>query len=350
MATATQEQPATIPNFREDERLQARYAAMLDRRIKTFFVEHESSVRRNASTKHDELREELDATQTEWVKRKEAADTAREAYRKAYPHHVKRTRLVEPTGLENLRSFGAAKKLYATAEETWRAAEQAASNIRRLEHNETQLDVELAKALERAPQVSKEVTESEKWLAEIHAEEEMAAAKAKVDEILSEREAYSERLAAGRVSADELRLRAFAAGDVKHIALPIAGIMFYRIEQFGDDAYLIVRDTRKQLYALPYDRRLEPVLGGVFDFVRNGKEYALRPSMRSDGRTPLSLLDHFLACNDKKDELAQADYGAHQAFLNERRLLATNERCDDIEATAIALLAELAAGKTAAGS
>ena len=158
MATATHDPntdssaPApAVPNFREDERLLARYATMLDRRKKAFFVEHESSVRRNASTKRDELGEQLEEAQAEWDRRKAVADQTREAYRAAYPQHVKKLRLVEPSGLENLRSMGAANKLYRAAEEAWRACEQATSTIRKLEHNESQLDVELEKALERAP-------------------------------------------------------------------------------------------------------------------------------------------------------------------------------------------------------
>ena len=156
--------PPTVPNFREDERIQARYQSMLERRIKTFAVEHESLVRRNASTKRDELQEELEEANAEWNRRNEVAEATREAYRKAYPDHVKKTRLVEPTAVENMKSLGAAKKLYRAAEEAWRAAVNATSNVRRIEHNENQVDVELQKALERVPQVVKEVTESVPWI------------------------------------------------------------------------------------------------------------------------------------------------------------------------------------------
>jgi hypothetical protein len=344
----TQDDPSlapSVPNFREDDRLAARYATMLERRKKTFFVEHEASVRRNASTKRDELQDELEEAQAEWVRRKEVSDAAREAYRQAYPHHVKKMRLIEPSVIENMRSLGAAKKLYAAAEEAWRSAEQATSNIRRIEHNENQLDVELKKALERAPAIAKEVTESEEWLAEIHAEEEMASVKARLDEIAAERASYAERLAAGTVTPQELRLRAFAEADVKHIALPSSGLMFLRIERFGGDAYLILRDLRKQLYGLPYDRRFEKLLGGVYDINRAGKEFSVAPAMRDGGRIPLTLLEHFLKCSDDA-ESAQAAYREHEAWVKEVRTDASVPPNDAIEATAIDAFAAFAETKT----
>ena len=345
--TKTESVPAVVPNFREDDRVQARYKSMLERRIKNFGVEHESSVRRNASAKRDELREELEEANAEWNRRSEVSETAREAYRKAYPNNVKKTRLIEPSIIENMRSLGAANKLYHAAQEAWRSAENATSNIRRIEHNENQLDIELKKALERAPQVAKEVTESEKWLAEIHADEELGSVKAKVDGILAERENYAARQAAGKVSNEELRLRTFGEQDIKKFQLPINGIMFHRIDQFGPDAYFIFRDTRKQLYALPYDRRLETILDGVYDFTRTGKEFELRKSLRPNSPLPLTLLDYFKQCSDN-EEAAQEAYRQHQEFVREKRMLATlpvNE-FDEMEVTAIELLAKFAAEKS----
>jgi hypothetical protein len=336
-----------VPNFREDERIQARYQSMIERRIKTFYVEHESSVRRNASTKRDELRDETNEAQAEYERCKETAETTREAYRKAYPDHVKKTRLVEPSVIENMKSFGAANKLYHAAQEAWRAAENAMSNIRRLEHNDTQLDIELKKALERGPIVSKEVTESEKWLAEIHQDEELAGVKAKVDEILVERESYAERLAAGKVTNEELRLRAFGEQDIKKFPLPTSSVMFYRVDQFGPDAYFILRDTRKQLFALPYDRRFENILDGIFDFTRNGKEFEIRKALVPNSPLPMSMLDFFKKTSDN-DEAAQENYRAHQEFVREKRMFATvpvNE-FDEVETKAIELFAKFSAEKS----
>jgi hypothetical protein len=338
--------PPSVPNFREDERLQARYTSMLERRIKDFASDHDSSIRRNASAKRDELQEELAEANAEWSRRNEVFETAREAYRKSYPDHVKKTRLVEPSAIENMKSLGSANKLYKAAQEAWRAAESAASNIRRIEHNEPQVDVELHKALERAPDVVKEVTTSEKWLAEIHADEEMASVKARFDEINAERENYAERLAAGRVSNEELRLRAFAEGDVKTFQIPVSGIMFHRIDQFGPDAYFIFKDTRKQLYALPYDRRLESLLDGVYDFVRNGKEFELRKSLQPNSPLPLSQLEFFKKCS-ANDEEAQEAYRQHQEFARAKRMLATTpvSEFDEVATTAIELFAKRALEK-----
>jgi hypothetical protein len=338
--------PPAVPNFREDERVLARYKSMIERRIKDFASEHDNSVRRNASSKRDELKDELDEANAEWNKRTEAAEAAREAYRKGYPDHVKKTRLVEPSVMENMKSLGAANKLYHAAQEAWRAAENAASNIRRIEHNEVQVDVELQKALERAPQVVKEVTESEKWIAEIHAEEELASVKAKVDEINAERDLYAARLAGGKVSNEELRLRAFGERDIKKFPLPNSGIIFYAIEQFGPDAYFILRDTRKQLFALPYDRRFENILDGVFDFTRTGKVVEIRKALLPNSPLPLSMLEHYKKASEN-EEAAQEGYRAHQEFVREKRMFATvpvNE-FDETETTAIDLFAKFSAEK-----
>jgi len=350
ISTPENETPAAsegpvIPNFRDDERARARYASMLERRIKTFGIEYEGSIRRNASAKRDELREELDKAQAEWVRCKEAADAAREAYRQAFPQLVKKTRLDAPSVVDNVRSLGAASKLHHAAEEAWFAAEKATSAIRKIEHNENQLDIELKKALERAPAVAKEVTESAKWLAEIHAEEELGNARAKVEAIDAERDAYAVRLAAGGVSPEELRLRTFAEADIKPVRAPIDGLMFDRVEQYGPATYFILRDLRKQLYALPYDHRLEPIVGDVYDLTRTGKETGIRRTTRENSQVPLSLLDHFMKCHEGDDAAGHAAYHAHQEFVKQHRLLATMTGVDEADAAMIELFAAVAARK-----
>jgi hypothetical protein len=334
-----------VPNFREDERVQARYASTLARKIKDFYSEHENSIRRNAGVKRDELRDHLNEANAEYERRKGVADAARESYRAAYPNSVKKTRLIEPSAFDNMRSLGAARKLYRAAEEAWRAAEAASSDIRRLEHNDDQLGIELEKAIERAPHVSKDVTESEKWLAEIHAEEELAELKGKVDAIEAERASYAERLATGKVRHDELRLRAFAEEGIKPMAMPIGGMLFLRIDQFGPAAYFIVRDSRKQLYALPYDRRLEPIVGDVYDIDRVGKGFEVRRSMRPNSQIPMSLLDHFQKFYDNDDAKAREAYRDHQSFVKAVRALPTTTDVHDNDAAVLDLLADVAAKK-----
>jgi len=340
----TSEAPAgpAIPNFRDDERARARYASMIESRKKNFAVEHEGTVRRNAWAKRDELREDLDKAGADWERRKEAAEAAKEAYAKAFPHHIKKTRFVEPTGMENLKSLGAANKLYNAAKEAWLAAAAAESVIRRIEHNENQLDIELKKALERAPVVIKEVTESEKWLAEIHADEDLAKAKARAEEINAERAAYAKRLAAGTVSDEEIRLRAFGEADVKHMEMPLDGFIFARIETYGPKSYVILRDLRKQFFALPYDPRLEPLFAGVYDIARSGKDLAVRVHAKPNSREPFTLLDHFLKCNDE-EEAAQEAHRQHQEWAKQRRLLPAMTELDEIEAQAMQLLTDFAA-------
>ena len=348
MATSTLEPPTdlpaiAVPNFREDDRLLTRYAAMIERRKKTFATDHVSSIRRNASTKRDDLREELENAQAELERAQASAGTTREAYRQAFPHHVKRTRLVEPTGMENLRSFGAANKLYRAAHDAWLAADRAASAIRKIEHNETQLDVELEKALLHAPEIIADVIASEKWLDEIHQEEEVASVRLLVDAIEAERESYANRLEAGTVSLEERRLRAFASAGIKHVPLAMNAVMFLRIERFDEAAYFVLRDMRKNLFALPYDRRLETILSGVYDVAQADGVVTVRPSANPNSGQPISLAAHFAACNDG-DEAAAADLLAHRRFVNENRLLATMAERDDAEGAMLDAFATFAAG------
>jgi hypothetical protein len=351
MATSTLEPPTepttiVVPNFREDERILSRYDAMIERRKKTFATDHVASIRRNVSTKRDELREELETAQAELERAQAVAAETREAYRAAFPHHVKRTRLAEPTGMENLRSFGAASKLYHAAHHAWLAAEHATSAIRRIEHNETQLDVELEKALANAPEIIADVIASDKWLAEIHLEEELAAVRLKVDLIEAERESYTKRFEAGEVSAEELRLRAFARSDVKHAAKTMTAVIFLRVERFESAAYFILRDARKGLFALPYDRRLETILDGVYDVAPNGEAIDVRPSVRASSGMAFTLAEHFAGCAADA-EAAATEQLAHRRFVGENRLLTTMAERDDLEAAIIEAFAAYAATRAA---
>ena len=319
---------------------------MLERRIKDFYTEHENSIRRNTSDKRDELRGEVDEVQAEFERLKAVADAARESYRAKYPQNVKKARLIEPSAFDNVRSLGAASKLYKAAEEAWRAAEAAASEVRRVEHNDEQLEAEMQKALERAPIISKDVTTSQEWLTEIHQDEDLGGTKTKVDAILAERAAYAERLASGSITTEELRLRGFAEQGIKPVQTPVTNAMFFRFEQFGDEAYFILRDTSKQLWALSYDKRLEPIMNGIYDFVRAGKEIQVKRSHKDNTAIPMSLLDHFVRCSDKNDAAAQEAYRDYQEVMKKPRSFKTHEPFDETEAQIIELLAIMAAEKT----
>ena len=335
-------QGPAIPNFRDDERARTRYATMLESRKKTFAREHESTIRNNVWAKRDELREELDKAGEEWERRKELAEAAKLTYGKAYPHHILKTRFAEPTGMENLKSFGAAAKLYNAAKDAWLAAAEAESAIRKIEHNENQLDVELQKALERAPQIVREVTESGKWLAEIHAEEEMANARARVGEVDAERAAYAKRLAAGQVSDDEKRLRAFGEADVRHVQLPLDGFVFVRTESYGPKNYAILRDVNGQQHYLPYDPRLEPLFLGVYEIARSGKELAARPYAPPNRREAFGLRDFFVKTAEN-EEAADEALREHHAWAKQRRMLPALTELDEVETQAIQLLTDYAA-------
>jgi hypothetical protein len=143
------------------------------------------------------------------------------------------------------------------------------------------------------------------------------------------------------VSLDEVRLRSFAEADIRHVTLPIDGLLFYRIDQFESQTYFIMRDLRRQLYALPYDRRLEPILGGVFDIRRAGSGYEVRAA-RDARMARITVLDHFVACSENR-EAAEEDERVHRAFVRARRMLRTMAGGDETESTLIELLAAHAA-------
>jgi hypothetical protein len=343
METERAPEAYTIPNFREDERILARYDSMLKSKIKNFYSEHESHIKRNASEKRDEQRAELREAEVEAEKKKALADAARDAYRAVLPNNVKKNRLIEPSMMDGMKTLGKAKALYAAAEETWLAAEAAQSEVRRLEHNEEQLEIELKKAIERSPAVAKDVTESKEWLAEIHADEDMAEAKAKADAVNAERAAYAARLAAGQVTQEEIRLRAFADQEIAHMPKTIDAAMFLRIDQYGPKTYYIIRDLRNKLYALPYDDRLMRVMWHTFDIVRAGTDFIVRKSLRPNSPIGLTLLDHFIKCGDPKDENpAREAYHQHQEWLKRVQPARNMVEMDEVEATIVELLAAYA--------
>jgi hypothetical protein len=183
---------------------------------------------------------------------------------------------------------------------------------------EERLEVDLKRALAEAERTARESVGTPEWIERLASEDrDFATLKARVDAIAAERAAYTERLNAGHVSDAERRDRWFAEHDVHPISLPVTGIMFYRIVSFGSLAYFIVRDLKKQLFAIPYDARIEPIINGVFDIYRVGDGFEVRQCLHPD-KLPFTILNHFIACCDGQDMFGREAYRQQRAWMRNR--------------------------------
>jgi hypothetical protein len=330
----------TVPNFREDERTQQQYKASLERRVKAYHAEAEAAVRRTFTAKREALTTELSACELMIENRVKAAQAAMAAYRVRYPHRLVKGKPIKPSFMEWLMSFGAASRLHRAVTDANSAVLEAQTNQRRLAHKNEELDNELGRALAHAQEKAKETTSSPEWLAEIHHDKAFGALKQRVDDIEHERERFAKRLEAGRVSDEELRDRKFAQDDIQPVDVPLTGMMFYRIDVFGNLSYFIIRDLEKKLYALPYDPRLEYIIDGVFDVYRVADGYDVRQRVHEESKLPFTILDHFFICNDRQDIVARAAYREQRAWIKQNRGLPPTPAPREMDRDIIKLLVE----------
>jgi hypothetical protein len=332
-----------IPDFDEDRKIVARYEKTLDRKIKQHGSDQKTDIERAFAIKRDTLNAELNAAQIIIDDRTTAAQKAVSAYKARYPKRVPKNKPMPPPFFESLLSFGAAGKLYRTAVEATRAASEARSTKRKLEHRAETLDSDLAKEIARAEAAAKETIGSPEWLAAIHKDPELATLKKRVDEIAAESEHYANRLKTATVSAMEQRDRSFAEAGVQPIELPLSGIMFYRVATFRELSYFILRDLTKRLYALPYDPRLEHIVDGVFDIYRVGATFEVKLRVREDTRLPFTIYDHFLACAEKDEIMAKDAFRRQRTWMREPRAGLQTTDANPLEAQTRDLLAAFAA-------
>ena len=332
----------TIPNFAEDARTKSHYRASLDRRIKAFHGEQEAAVRRSFTAKRESLTAELAAAESLIANRADAAQRAMAAYRSRYPNRMVKGRPVKPSFVEWLMSFGRATRLYRGVTDANSAVIEAQTNQRRLAHKYEQIDSELGRALAAAEEKAKQTTASAEWLTEVHHDRAMGELKTQVEAIDHERESYAKRLEAGRVSDDERRDRTFAEDDVHAVELPLTGMMFYRVDTYGELVYFVVRDLEKRLFALPYDPRLEPLVDGVFDVYRVADTFDVRQRIHAESKLPFTTLDHFYNCNDRQDIVARAAYRDQRAWMKPERTFTATPCSIELERDIIKLLADFA--------
>lgn len=331
-----------IPNFRADAKAREEYKTQLERRTRDYIDSAEADVRRTFAIKREALRIEMNAAQMILDSRRAEADAALRNYKARYPHRIKKDRTQRPSFFENLASFGKAGKLHKKALDALHAANDAASNQRRLEHADEQLDADMMRGIARATENAKATVTSEPWLKEAHEKAPLSRHKAKVDEIAKERAAYAERLERGAVSAEEMRDRSFAEHDVNPIDLPLNGLMFYRVDIFKALCYFIIRDVENRFYALPYDPRLESIIDGVFDIYRVGNAYEVRQRVQEESKLPFTLLDHFFACSDGQDIVAREAYRQQRRWMRDRKPASATPSERPIEDETRRLLAEFA--------
>jgi hypothetical protein len=176
----------------------------------------------------------------------------------------------------------------------------------------------------------------------LHRDNALGALKARVDEIAAERQSFAKRLEARSVSDDELRDRTLAQDDIMPADMPLAGMMFYRIDVFGKSAYFIIRDLEKKLYVLPYDPRLEHLIDGVFDLYRIADRFDVRQRVHEESKLPFTILDHFIACSDRQDIVGRAAYREQRGWIKRHRGLPPTPVTRDMDREIIKLLADFA--------
>jgi len=333
---------SAIHDFVEDARAIQHYKSSLDRRIKAYFADQESEVRRAFAAKREAVTAELAASSSLLAARVEDVQKALAAYRARFPQRVVKGRAVKPSFAEWLLSFGRASRLYRAVTDANSAVIEAQTNQRRLADKDEKLDTELAKAVNAAVEKAKQMTASPEWINELHNDRAMADLKARADAVTRERESFAKRLEAGQVPDEELRDRAFAERDIHHLEIPLAGFMFYRVDTFGKLTYFILRDLQKRLYALPYDPRLEAIVDGVFDIYRVADKNDVKQRVHDDSKLPFTILNHFYVCNDNEEVMARAAYRDQRAWMKNPRGFRATPCTDDTEREVIAMLAELA--------
>jgi hypothetical protein len=150
-----------------------------------------------------------------------------------------------------------------------------------------------------------------------HAQPAMAELHTRVEAVVAERAAFAGRLAAGDVSPAELRDRDFAEQGILQLVPPCDGVTIVRIARYGILAYFILRDLESKTYALPYDLRLEALIGHVVDVYWLVDRFMVRATGGPIG-WPMTLDEHF-AANFKETQDARSECRAARLALGASR-------------------------------
>jgi hypothetical protein len=306
-----------IPDFEKDAASITAYQEARQRFERREMQDAESKIRSQYAKRREAIRAEIAVAGSLLEQRVEKAQKALAAYARRYPKRMDRNKALKPSFMETLLSMGAAGRMYRATQRTAAEASDAHNLRRRKEHDEEELETQLKRALYLQEDSLKKRLTSQDGIDVFHKRPGVEILWKRVEEIRKERVTYLARLERGEVPPAEQRDRDFAERKIHPLEMPFAGVLITQIASYGDLHYVIVRDLEKQLFALPYDPRLEPLLDQVFDVFRLADTYEAKLRRGSDNK-PFTALDHFFACF-KDEETARHEYRKQRTQLRQPR-------------------------------
>ena len=329
-----------IPDFEKDAAAVASYQEARQRYERREAQDAESKIRSQFAKRREAIRAEIAVAGSLLDQRLEKAQQALGAYAKRYPKRIDRNKALKPSFWESLFSLGSASRMYRNVQRTQADVADSLTLRRRKEHDEEDLEQQLRRALYLQEDALKKRLGSPEGIDVFHKRPGVEILWQRVQEITAERRAYAGRLERGEVPATEQRDRDFAERKILHLEMPFSGVLIVQVASYGDSNYVIVRDKEKQLFALPYDPRLEPLMDQAFDAYRLADSFEAKLHRGPDGR-PFTALDHFFACY-KDEETARHEYRKHRTILRQPRDLQALRAEDPSDQTLIELLANFA--------
>lgn len=335
------EQPASnIPNFEKDAAAVSTYQEARQRYERREAQDAESKIRSQFAKRREAIRSEIAVAGLLLEQRIETAQHALGAYAKRYPKRIDRNKALKPSMMESIFSFGAAPRMFRNVQRTQSDAQDAQSLRRRKEHDEEDLEQQLRRALYLQEDALKKRIGTPEGIDVFHKRPGVEILWTRVQEINAERREYAARLERGEVDPIEQRDRDFSERKILHLEMPFSGMLIVQVATYRTIYYVVVRDKEKQLFALPYDPRLEPLIDQVFDAYRIADSFEAKLHRGPDGR-PFTALDHFFTVF-KSEEAARHEYRKHRAALRTPRELPAMVAEDPSDQILIDLLANFA--------
>jgi hypothetical protein len=319
-ATAPVNNPGwVIPDFEKDAQTLSTYKEARQRFERREQQDSESKVRSQFAKRREAIRAEIAVAASLLEQRIEKSHKALTDYARRFPKNVDRTKPLKPSFWESVLSMGAAGRMYRAVTKANSDAQEAQSLRRRKEHDEEELEQQLKRALFLQEDALKKRLGSAEMTDQFHRRPGVEELWQRVQEIQKERATYASRIALGEVTPPEQRERDWAERKVRHLEVPFSGMLIVEVKSFGDLHYFILRDKEKNLFALPYDPRLEQLLDQVFDFYRIAESYEAKLHRAQDNRV-FTALDHYFA-NFRDEEVARHEYRKARTLLRQPREL-----------------------------
>jgi hypothetical protein len=307
---------AVIPDFADDARVVASFESAREFFERAESQSAEDEIRMGFKKRRDALQIEVATAESLIAGRQAKYEKAIETYGKRYPKSIEKGKARKPGFLQNLMSFGSARRMYQTALDALSDLNEARSLRRRKEHEDEEIDTQQRRALAKLQETLKDHSKSKETLDKFLSRPGNAGLAKHVQEIRAERAAFAARLEAGKVPPLEHRDRHFAQLDAMPLEAPFAGVAIVGVETYGDLCYLFFRDREKKHFYRPYDSRLEGLSDSVFDVYRIADRFEAKFHKR-EGK-PMNLADH-LTEYLRDDERAKSDARRIRAQLREPR-------------------------------